>query len=134
MRRIFSAAFAAVALTAASTAASAAGLAVPLDSAVRLHLKGSAADVIVGNPAVADVAIVDERTVVVLGKAHGTTGLLVFDSARRVIWDGPVTVTAPAGRITIHRGADEQQYACVSRCERAAVSGAAAPGGAPPAP
>ena len=130
MRRTFAAATTALLLAVAAPAA-AGGLAVPLDSAVRLHLKGTAADVIVGNPAVADVAIVDERTVVVLGKAHGTTGLLVFDGARRVIWDGPVTVTSPAGRITIHRGSQEQQYACLSRCERAAEGGAAA---APPAP
>lgn len=113
----------AVLILAAAAPAAAGGLAVPLDSAVRLQLSGAAADVIVANPAVADVAIVDERTVVVLGRAHGTTGLLVFDSARRVLWDGPVTVTAPAGRITVYRGAEEHQYACVSRCERAAAAG-----------
>ena len=134
MRRTVSAAFAALVLAAAAAPASAGGLAVPIDSAVRLHLKGAAADVIVANPAVADVAIVDDRTVVVLGKAHGTTTLLVFDGARRVIWDGPVTVTSPAGRITIHRGAEEQQYACVSRCERATVSGVSGGSSSTPAP
>ena len=114
MRRTISAAFAAV-LVAAAAPASAGSLAVPLDGAVRLHLKGAAAD----------VAIVDDRTVVVLGRAHGATSVLIFDGARRLLWDGPVTVTAPAGRITVHRGAEEQQYACVSRCERAVTAAAA---------
>ena len=129
MRRSVTAALALI-LTAAAAPASAGSLAVPLDGAVRLQLRGTAADVIVSNPAIADVAIVDDRTVVVLGRAHGTTGVMVFDAARRLIWEGPVTVTAPAGRITIYRGAEEQQYACVSRCERAVVAGpgaAAAP-------
>ena len=134
MRRTLSAAFSALILTCAAAPAVAAGLAVPLDGAVRLGLRGSAADVIVGNPGVADVAIVDARTVVVLGRAHGTTTLLVFDSARRVIWDGSVTVTAPAGRITVHRGSEANQYACLSRCERAVAAAAPAAGAAPAAP
>jgi Flp pilus assembly secretin CpaC len=131
MRRTLAAAFSVLVLAAAAPS-SAGGLAVPLDGAVRLSLRGAAADVIVANPGVADVAIVDERTVVVLGRAHGTTGLLVFDSARRILWDGSVTVTAPSGRITVHRGSEAQQYACLSRCEVAAAAKAAA--AAPPAP
>jgi Flp pilus assembly secretin CpaC len=134
MRRTFAAAFSALVLTSAAPAA-AGGLAVPLDGAVRLSLRGSAADVIVANPAVADVAIVDSRTVVVMGKSHGTTGLLVFDGARRILWDGSVTVTAPVGRITVYRGGEPRQYACLSRCERTdAPAGAAAAVPAPPAP
>ena len=96
MRRTVQAALSVLALAfAAAAPAAAGGLAVPLDGAVRLNLRAAAADVVVGNPAVADVAVVDERTVVVMGKAHGTTGVMVFDGARRVIWDGSVTVTAP---------------------------------------
>lgn len=132
MRRTLAVAFSAL-LLAAAGAASAGGLAVPLDGAVRLGLRGSAADVIVGNPAVADVAIVDQRTVVVLGRAHGTTSLMVFDAGRRLLWDGSVTVTAPAGQITVHRGGEAHQYACLSRCERAAAPGAAAAAAAAPA-
>ena len=134
MRRTLTAAFSVLLLACAAAPAAAAGLAVPLDGAVRRGLRGSAADVIVANPAVADVAIVDERTVVVLGKAHGTTSILVFDGARRILWDGAVTVTAPAGRITVYRGGDAHQYACLSRCERSAAGGPAPAPAAPPAP
>jgi len=126
MRRTLAVAFSALILASVAAPAAAGGLAVPLDGAVRLNLKGSAADVVVGNPAVADVAIVDSRTVVVLGRAHGTTNLLVFDGARRLLWDGSVTVTAPAGRITVHRGGESHQYACLSRCEAAAEAPAPA--------
>ena len=134
MRRTVQAALSVLALAFAAAPAAAGGLAVPLDGAVRLALRAPAADVVVGNSAVADVAVVDERTVIVMGKSHGTTGLLVFDGARRVIWDGSVTVTAPAGRLTIHRGAKSEQYACLSRCEPTAAPGAPAAPAAPPAP
>ena len=128
MRRTLAAAFSVLILASAAAPAAAGRLAVPLDGAVRLSLRGSAADVVVANPAVADVAILDDRTVVVLGRAHGTTGLLVFDGARRVLWDGSVTVTAPSGRITVYRGGEAQQYACLTRCEVAAtVKAPAAP-------
>ena len=128
MRRTVQAALSVLALAfAAAAPAAAGGLAVPLDGAVRLNLRAAAADVVVGNPAVADVAVVDERTVVVMGKAHGTTGVLVFDGARRVIWDGSVTVTAPPGRLTVHRGAKAEQYACLSRCESTGAAEAAPP-------
>ena len=133
-RTLAAAALSLLALAGAAAPAAAAGLAVPLDGAVRLGLRGAAADVIVANPAVADVTVVDERTVVVLGKAHGTTGLMVFDGARRILWDGSITVTAPSGRITIHRGGEAQQYACLSRCELAAGGSAKAAPAAPPAP
>ena len=133
MRRTLAAAFSVLTLAVAAAPATAGpSLAVPLDGAVRLNLRGAAADVIVVNPGVADVAMVDERTVVVLGRAHGTTGLLVLDGARRVLWDGAVTVTAPSGRITVHRGGEAQQYACLNRCEVAAAAAKAA--AAPPAP
>ena len=115
------------ALLLSSGASAAGGLAVPLDGAVRMTLRAPASDVIVANPGVADVTIVDSRTVVVVGKSYGTTGLLVLDGARRTLWDGAVTVTAPAGRITIHRGGEAQQYACLSRCEPAAAAAAKAP-------
>ena len=135
MRRTFQAALSVLVLACAAAApAAAGGLAVPLDGAIRLSLRGAAADVVVGNPAVADVAVVDERTVVVMGRAHGTTGLMVFDGARRILWDGSVTVTAPAGRLTVHRGAEARQYACLSRCERAEAAAAAAAPATPPAP
>ena len=127
MRRTLAVALSTLLLAAAAPAI-AAGIAVPLDGAVRLGLRGAAADVVVGNPAVADVTVVDERTVVVVGKAHGTTGLMVFDGARRLLWDGSVTVTSPSGRITVYRGGDAHQYACLARCERTpAPAGAAAP-------
>ena len=141
MRRSLAAAFSTLILAAAAPVA-AGGIAVPLDGAVRLGLRGAAADVVVANPDIADVTVIDERTVVVLGKAHGTTGVMVFDGARRLLWDGSVTVTAPSGRITVHRGGDAHQYACLARCERAAGGSAPAPAGpaltlpiaAPPTP
>ena len=43
-------------------------LPVPLDHTVKLNISGAAASVVVGNPAVADVHVVDSHTVFVAGR------------------------------------------------------------------
>lgn len=117
MSRRLTAALAAFALLAVAAPVAAESLAVPLDQVVRLGLRGSAADVLIGNAAIADVALVDERTLAVTGKAYGSTNLIVLDAARRTLFSGQVTVTSSGSQVTVHRGATEQRYACVQRCE-----------------
>lgn len=116
MRR-FSAVLAALACSTIAVAASAEGLAVPLNQVVKLGLRGAAVDVLIGAPAVADVALIDERTLAVTGKSYGSTNLIVLDAARRVLFSGQVTVSSPGGQVTVYRGSEEKKYACVSRCD-----------------
>ena len=116
MRRT-SAALAALAFSAFAAAAVAESLAVPLNQVVRISLRGAASDVLIGNDKIADVALIDERTVAVSGKTYGSTNLLVLDGARRVLFNGQVTVASAGGQVTVHRGPDSSQYACVHRCE-----------------
>ena len=98
------------------------GVFVAAHQAKRITLSGSAADVVVGNPEVADVALIGPRTVVVIGKAPGTTSLLVFDKAQRVIFEGPVSVGAAGGQVSMVRGTEggdparEQVFTCVGTC------------------
>lgn len=98
------------------------GVSVAAHQAKRITLAGSAADVVVGDPAIADVALVGPRTVVVIGKAPGTTSLLIFDRSQRVIFDGPVSVGAPGGQVSMVRGAEsgvpalQQVFTCTGTC------------------
>lgn len=117
----------------APAAASAASLAVSLDQAVRVSLKVPAQDVIVGNPAIADVTVADQHHLVIVGKSYGVTNLVVVGPSGRTIFDRQIIVGAPSeGRVSIYRGPVASNYACSPSCEM--TSTAAAPPAAAAAP
>lgn len=123
MRRILSLV---VALTtfAAALPALAQSLPIRIDQAARLGLPGTARDVIIGNPAVADVTIIDGRNLIVTGKGYGITNLLVLDGRGRTILDRQIIVSASDdGRVTMYRGAGLFNYSCSPRCERTPMPG-----------
>ena len=110
------AAFAAVA-----AAAQAESISVSADQVERVHLRGAAADVVIGNPAIADVTMIDNRTLVITGKSHGVTSLVVFDGQRRVLFEGPVSVGVSGGHVAMVRGAEggpaeEKVFTCYGVC------------------
>ena len=121
-------------LAAGSALGAAAGaLSVPMDQSVRIALRAPATSVVVGNPAIADVSVIDARTILVLGKGYGVTNLVVMDQAGRVLFNRQIVVAASdAGRVSIWRGPTASSYACSPRCER--EPGAAGGGAAPAAP
>lgn len=126
MRATILAAFAVAGLTGASLAgaASAAALTVPLDHSVRLALGGHASSVVVGNPAVADVTVVDSRTLFVSGKGLGSTDVVVVDELGRTIFDADVVVSGPTkGRVAVFRGGavggGRTDLACAPHCQDA---------------
>src|ERR1700744_5977877 len=84
----------ALALSLAAPALARPALAVALDHAERLHVASAAGSVIVGNPAVADVTVVDPHTVFVTGRGAGVSEVVVLDPLGRTVWDGEVVVTA----------------------------------------
>ncbi|HZC15884.1 MAG TPA: pilus assembly protein N-terminal domain-containing protein [Caulobacteraceae bacterium] len=103
-----------------------AGFTVEIKGSRRLPLAGVAANVFVANPAVADVVMVDPRSVIVLGKGYGVTEILVTDHSGRTLMDRRVAVVGSnAGLVTVYRGRMAQDYHCSSRCET--INGAAPP-------
>ena len=52
---------------------------VTIDFAKVLKLDRPAATIVIGNPGIADASVEDEQTVVLTGKAAGTTNLIVLD-------------------------------------------------------
>jgi hypothetical protein len=141
MRRSAQTLLIALALAAAASAALAAsGLTVELNQSRRILLHGAAANVIVGDPTIADVAMVDSHSIILLGRGYGATDVMVLDRAGHALLDSRVTVTAPnQGRVTVYRGAAASEFSCASRCQAIASapagSAASAPaGGASAAP
>jgi Pilus formation protein N terminal region len=104
---------------------------VDLNQSRRVMLHGTAANVFVGDPAVADVAMIDTHSVIVLGKGYGVTQVLVTDHAGHTLLDSVVAVVgSDAGRVTVFRGQTAQDYHCSSRCET--INGGGAGGGPGP--
>jgi Flp pilus assembly secretin CpaC len=127
-------AFVAVATLMAAQPAAADTLTVRMDQSAALHLPAPARDVVIGNPAIADVNMLDARNLVVLGKSFGVTNLLVMDQAGRTILNRQIVVSAPEPSMSFYHGPDVRSYACSDRCERIAGVGDASASAAAPAP
>lgn len=92
-------------------------IAVEIDHSLRVQLRGSAASVIVGNPAIADVTIVDSGTLFITGRGYGVSQVTAVDSIGRTLFQGEVVVTAPTtGHVRVWRGASATDMACASTC------------------
>jgi hypothetical protein len=128
MRRL---AFAALLLSLVTSTASAEAFSVKMDQSARLTLPAGARDVMVGNPAIIDVNVIDGRNLVVLGRGYGSTNILVIDTRGRTILDQQVTVVAAdEGRVTVIRGqaaggspTHAENYGCAPGCERTPMPG-----------
>ena len=108
----------AIATLVAAGSAAAASLTVGLNQSLRVKLPGAANNVVVVNPAIADVAMVDSHSVIVLGKGYGVTEIMVTDRAGHMLLDTRVAVVgSDAGVITLYRGPQAFSYACAGRCQ-----------------
>ena len=120
----------AVTLLAAAVAgpAAAAALTVAVDHNVRLSLGGPAGSVVVGNPSVADVTVVDSRTVFVSGRGPGSTDVTVVDPLGRIVFAGDIRVVSePGAHVVIHRGAKERaDLSCDPTCTPSTATTASA--------
>lgn len=105
-------------------------VALPLASgqAQSLSLDSAVRDVVVGDPEIADVSLVNERTLVVLGKRPGVTSLLIFGAGGRPLTDRQIVVSeGGAGSVTVYRGAATSTYACGRQCTRLPPTTGASP-------
>jgi Flp pilus assembly secretin CpaC len=128
MRRSFAAAFALVLTSQIFTspaALAAGGVIVPMDEARTVTFTKPATTVYIGNPAIADVNMVDPHHAFVLGKAFGTTNVIALDQAGREIANIYVSVSENRGSaVTLFRGAAQVTLACAGpRCQKSPTPG-----------
>jgi hypothetical protein len=122
-------------LALAPVAVMAASLGVPLNQSVLVSLPAPAHNVFLGNPTVADVAMSDQRHVVVTGKAGGVTNMIVTDERGRTIFDRQIVVGATAGdRVSLINGGNVISYACAPACEQVGAAQGQPVGSAPTSP
>src|SRR5262249_36053245 len=118
--------------TALAALAGAAVLAEPAVAAVIVHidqntlveLKVPAGNVVVANPAIADVSLTPPSKMAILGRAYGLTNIIVTDRMGRPIFRQEVNVAAaPTGRVSLYRGVLVNNFACTPHCERTPMPG-----------
>jgi hypothetical protein len=91
---------------------------VTIDEATIVKLARPAAEIIVGNPSIADVAVQSGKLLVVTGKSFGRTNLIVIDGDGKEIINKMLSVQeARSGLVTVHRGPGARfTYYCAPNC------------------
>jgi Flp pilus assembly secretin CpaC len=98
--------------------AAASDLNITIDEAKLLPLKRPAAEIILGNPLIADVAVQDGKLIVVTGKSFGRTNLIVLDSDGKEILNSNLSVEESGhGLVTLHRGIGSVTFYCAPNCK-----------------
>ncbi|HWM60784.1 MAG TPA: pilus assembly protein N-terminal domain-containing protein [Rhizomicrobium sp.] len=120
----------AAALLAATAPAYAAGkndaVALALDEVHTLTFRAPVATVYVGNPAIADVTMIDSRHAFVQGKGYGRTNIVALNRDNVQVFNTHVTVTGndDGGTVTLNRGAQRVTLNCAGgRCEPTPMPG-----------
>jgi Flp pilus assembly secretin CpaC len=108
-----------IALWATAAVAATGSMSVELKQSRRIMLGGQIGDVVVADPSVADVTVIDSHSVILLGKGYGTTDVLVLDHAGRTLLNSRVTVVEPQGqRLSYFPGPSlRAEFSCTPRCE-----------------
>ncbi|MBA4174131.1 MAG: hypothetical protein C0511_16115 [Hyphomicrobium sp.] len=105
------------AMTLEATHARANDLIVRYDQSQLLRLPRPVAEVIIGNPSIADVAIQGGNLLVVTGKTFGVTNIIALDGERNVIQDQRVVVQRDEVRsVNLHRGSSRFSFSCTPAC------------------
>jgi hypothetical protein len=92
-------------------------ISVVLDFARIQTFEAPARTVVIGNPAIVDGTLNDEKTIVLTGKAVGTTNIIVLGEAGREIANLVVNVTPNRSQLTtVHQGEAQQNYTCAETC------------------
>jgi Pilus formation protein N terminal region len=103
----------ALALAAAARAQATEDLIVKYDQSQLLRLPRPAAEIIIGNPSIADVSVQSGNLLVVTGKSFGITNIIALDTERNVIHDRRVLVMRDEGKVVnLVRGTERQSYNC----------------------
>ena len=89
-----------------------------IDQTEILNLPYPAGSLIIGNPGVVNVAVHDDRTLLLTGKSFGSTNLIVLDAVGRTIFRSQIHVAEnrAGDNLTIARGNKTETLSCATRC------------------
>ena len=108
----------------APRAALASDVSVMIDEVRLVRLDRAGAEVVIGNPSVADVAVQNSRLLVITGKTIGMTNLVVLDAGGKELLNKKVTVTLDPRRfVVLYKGIGRYSHMCNERCRPSLVPG-----------
>ena len=91
---------------------------VTVDRAKIFRVSRPASTIIIGNPAIADATVQDERTLVLTGRSFGVTNIIILDKDGEPIVDRTVVVRGhETNTVRIYRRSSRETYACAPVCE-----------------
>jgi Flp pilus assembly secretin CpaC len=92
---------------------------VTIDFAKVMKIERPAHTIVVGNPGIADASVGDDQTLILTGKAAGTTNLIVLDDSGAEIMNATVRVSSDIRQLTtVFYGAQRQTFSCAPVCEQ----------------
>ncbi len=98
--------------------ATAGDLIVQFDQSQLLRLPRPAAEIIIGNPSIADVTLQGGNLLVVTGKTFGITNVIALDADRNVIQDQRVLVERDERRmVNLIKGSTRFTFSCTPNCQ-----------------
>jgi hypothetical protein len=90
-----------------------------LDQSRLMQLPDRAANIIVGNPLIADLSVQPGGLTVITGKSYGITNFIVTDRKGAVLMEKTVEVSGLGDKtVVVYRGADRETYSCTPMCSR----------------
>lgn len=102
-------------------------LRVYMNSARVLKLDRPVSKVIVGNSDVADATVADAKTIVLTGRAFGTTNLVLLDADGNAIVDERILVSIDEGNtVRVFKATSRTVLSCSPNCEEHAATGTSA--------
>ena len=111
--------YALAAMGAALAGPALANISVRLDQNAIMDLRAPAGTVLIGDPAVVDVSLLNPRRIAILGRGYGSTNVIITDRMGKVIFQQVVEVSrANSNRVSITRGGLVSNFTCSPTCER----------------
>jgi Flp pilus assembly secretin CpaC len=99
-------------------------LIVKFDQSQLLRLPRPASEIIIGNPAIADVSIQTGNLLVVTGKSFGITNIIALDAERNVIQDQRILVRRDENKVVnVYRATERMSMNCAPQCNIQIVPG-----------
>ncbi len=106
------------------SSAKAQDLIVKYDQSQLLRLPRPVAEIIIGNPTIADVTVQANNLLVVTGKTFGITNVIALDAERNVIQDQRVMVVREEVKVVnVQKGIKRESYNCAPNCNPSMVVG-----------
>ena len=88
-----------------------------IDQASLVKLDRPAAEIVVGNPSIADVSVQSGKVLIITGKSFGETNLIVIDADGKMITNRRLVVQEPrTGFVTVYPVLARQTLHCAPYC------------------